>query len=105
MLAGLTLLIAGFVARHEIPNLIEETRESPAPPAQADTGSHSLRGGMPDYHPPSHLYAGAIESGQKPAHSESAADGSGEPRKNAPHESITDSEREQLNRVIKEKSR
>ncbi len=104
LLAGLTLLIAGFVARHEIPRLIEEAGQSPARPAQADTGNRALTGGMPDYRPPSRLYAGAGATEQKRTETErpnsnDASDNS------APREKITNSEREQLNKVIKEKSR
>jgi hypothetical protein len=103
-LAGLTLLVAGFVARHEIPFLLEQAGQSPARPAQADTGNRNLTGGMPDYRPPAGLYAGAGAMEQKRAQA-AASNSNGSLEKNAPRENITNSEREQLNRVIKEKAR
>ncbi len=102
-LAGLTLLIAGFIARHEIPLLIKEAGQSPARPAQADVGS-DVRGAMPGYHPPSRLYAGAGRASSQRLESGSR-DSDQEDEKKGPHENITDSERRQLNKLIQEKSR
>ncbi|GEM_PF-3904504 len=104
MLAALTLLIAGFVARHEIPNLMQQAGESPARPAQADTGNRDPTGAMSDYHPPSRLYAGTSETQPKGMEPQSPPGWSGGSA-NQPHEHITDSEREQLNKLIQEKAR
>jgi hypothetical protein len=101
LLAGLTLLIAGFVARHEIPGLIRQAAQSPAQPAQADIGVQEHRGGMPDFHPPGSLYAGA-GTGDEKRHVLSQDRKSD---KNGPSEHITDSDRRQLDQVIKDKAR
>jgi len=105
LLAGLTLLIAGFVARHEIPQLIRGAEQSPAQPAQADVGVQERRGGMPDFHPPNRQYAGAGPAHRDRPHSNRGITPGRESEKSGPRENITDSERRQLNEVIKQKSR
>jgi hypothetical protein len=102
-LAGLTLLIAGFIARHEIPILIKEAGQPSARPAQADIGS-DVRGATSGYRPPSRVYAGAASASGKRLESRSR-DSDQEIGKKGPHDNITDSERRQLNKLIQEKSR
>ena len=108
LLALLTLLVAGFIARRTIQRLIRQDAESAAS-ANADTGGpQGPVGGGDRLHPPDHVprYAAGADS---------AAGGSppGSPgndlrngaAKNQSGEHITGSERRQLDDLIKEKSR
>jgi hypothetical protein len=110
LLAGLALLIAGFVARHEIPFLIKHDGHSPAAAAHADIeGGQGLAGSIEKLHPPidRHLYAGGGEGsangkwlsspGAKGSHDATRDDRLGE--------HISNPERRQLNDLIEEKSR
>jgi len=108
-LAGLALLIAGFVARHEIPFLLKHAAHSPAAPAHADIGgAEGVAGALGKLHPPAdrRLYAGG-DSGDDASRSALPAGNGlhGEPGENQPGEHITGPERRQLNDLIKEKSR
>ncbi len=108
LLAGLSLLIAAFIARREIPGLIKHASRSPAAPAQADTGGlEGLAGGGEKLHPPAEprLYAGGgdravaarrLASPSKDSHEGAASD--------RPGEYINGSERQRLESLIKEKS-
>jgi hypothetical protein len=90
LLAGLTLLIAGFIARREIPGLIRSSRPAPQRPAQGNSGRvPGLAGGGENLHSPSgtDVYAdGAAQTNQSGEH-------------------ITGSERRALDALIKQKSR
>jgi hypothetical protein len=106
LLAGLALLIAGFIARREIPILIKEAGHSPAAAAHADIGGISDGEKL---QPPAEprLYAGSSDSS-------AGVERSASPAANVVHdtnqenqsgEHLSDTERRQLDNVIKEKSR
>ncbi len=101
------MLIAGFIARREIPNLIRQAH-SPAAAAHADIGGLTGLGGDGEkLHPPTEprLYAGsgASDSGQ-PVVSPGANDSHSAEQENQSGEHISGGERRQLDNLIKEKS-
>jgi hypothetical protein len=105
--AGLTLLIAGFIARRTIQKLVRDEGRSPA---YADTGAQpGLVGGGEKLHPPADIprYAGGGEraaGGQrKPSQARNDSPDGGE--KNRSGEHITGAETRRLDDLIKEKSR
>lgn len=106
LLAGLALLIAGFIARREIPNLIRQAH-SPAAAAHADIGGVPDLSGGEKLHPPDEprLYAGTGEggAGQRTV-SPGGNDSHSAARENQSGEHINGSERRQLDNLIKEKS-
>jgi hypothetical protein len=90
LLAGLTLLIAGFIARREIPGLIRHSRPRLGLPARGDNGQ----------------VQGLAESGENlhsPADNAVHADATAQ--SNGSGEHITASERRALDDLIKQKSR
>ncbi len=103
LLAGLALLIAGFIARHEIPILIKEAGRSPATPANADLG------GGEKAHPPDAppMYANGRSGTARDSQSESPGitDSQKPAQENQSGEHLTGAERRQLEKVITEKSR
>jgi len=109
-MAGLTVLIAGFVARHEIPTLIRQAAHSPAARANADTGAPDSLGGDVERLPPradSPVYAsgGNGDAAQQKMGSRGTAEARDQVKKNPSGEHITAAERRQLDKLIGEKSR
>ncbi len=102
LLAGLSLLIAGFIARHEIPILIKEAGRSPAAPASADIGA---AGGSKALPPPSAAPMDASAGMARAVQSPRATDSHGANQDNQSGERLTGAERRQLENVIREKSR
>jgi hypothetical protein len=89
-LAGLTLLIAGFIARREIPGLIRHSRPRLHLPDRGDSGqAQGLAAGLEKLHSPP----------------DSAVHADCTTQSNGSGEQITGSERRALNDLIKEKSR
>jgi len=109
LLAGLSLLIAGFIARRTIQVLIKHDGHSPAASADADTGGQQgLVGGGEKLHPPADIprYVGGGESvagGQRLPPVAGNETHRGE--KNQSGEHITGPESRQLDDLIKDKSR
>ncbi len=102
LLAGLTLLIAGFIARREIPSLIERTARSPAG-ADADYGG---QGASPANQTDPHPSAGHREyAGNRTRQAPDAASKAGGDQENQSGEHITGSDRRQLDKLIEQKSR
>ncbi len=108
LLAGLTLLIVGFIARRTIPMLIKHGGHLPAASTNGDTGGRQgLVGAGEKLHPPADIprYAGdGAAAGQRlpPAAGNDSHDGG---EKNQSGEHITGPESRQLDDLIKEKSR
>ncbi len=104
LLAGLALLIAGFIARHEIPILIKEAGRSPAAPANADIGGIS---GGEKLHPPgaAPMYASGGGGGARESEAPGVTDSHKPKQENQSGEHLTGAERRQLENVIREKSR
>ncbi|HEY2106307.1 MAG TPA: hypothetical protein VGH29_11015 [Candidatus Binataceae bacterium] len=105
LLALLTLLIAGFIARRTIQRLVKH--DASAASANADTGGQQgLVGGGESLHPPDDKprYAGGADSGP-PIASPARNDWRSGAGKNPSGEHITGSERRQLDDLIKQKSR
>ncbi|HEV3110308.1 MAG TPA: hypothetical protein VGY99_07420 [Candidatus Binataceae bacterium] len=107
LLALLTLLIAGFIARRTIQRLIKQDADAAAS-ANADTGGQQgLVGGGERLHPPDDIAAGGDNgAGGGPAAASPAGNRlhSGA-EKNRSGERITGSDRRQLDDLIKQKSR
>jgi hypothetical protein len=107
LLALLTLLIAGFIARRTIQRLIKQDAESAAS-ANADTGGPpGLVGGGERPHPSGDITAGGGNdaAGRLPVAAPRGNDLHKGAEKKQPGERITGSERRQLDDLIKEKSR
>jgi hypothetical protein len=104
----LTLLIAGFIARREIPGLIRQ-RHFPPAPGHADSGDAlGLAGGGEKLHPLANagVYADGTAGAAGERNAAPAADGSqAEARNDRAGERITSSERQALDDLIKLKSR
>jgi hypothetical protein len=104
LLAALTLLIAGFIARGEIPFLMGsgvDVVPHRAPAALANR--HGLVAGGKNLHP-------AVTPAGEDGNAAQVAPASGNQRRNSPGkgsstEDITGSERQQLGELIKERSR
>ncbi len=105
LLAALTLLIAGFIARRQIPILMRPSyRQAPAPVGEG-------RGSLPDFAVPGeNLHAPAVSASpdgssavQLAAHLRKAL--SVHARQGPPREEITGAERQHLGDLIKERSR
>lgn len=105
LLAGLTLLIAAFIARRTVLKLISEDAQTPAA-AIADTGAppEPGAGSGPNVPDDAHRYAGASDRTAAGA-THDRNDPNKDAAKNHPGEHITGSERRQLDTLIREKSR
>ncbi len=104
LLAALALLIAGFIARRQIPILMRPSyRPAPAPVGEG-------RGSLPDLAVPGeNLHAPAVSASPDSSAVQLAAhlrkDLSVHARQGPPREEITGAERQHLDDLIKERSR
>jgi hypothetical protein len=104
LLAALTLLIAGFIARRQIPILMRPSRRpAPAPVSEGRENLPDLAG------PGENLHAPAVSASPDRSAEQLAAhlrkDLSVRARQGSPHEEITGAERQRLGDLIKERSR
>jgi hypothetical protein len=105
LLAGLTLLIAGFIARREIPGLIRQNHFSPAP-GHSDNGSApGLADGSEKFHPLANtgVYADGARGAAGAQNAVLAAPAGSQDEQAG--ERITGSERRALDDMIDQKSR
>jgi hypothetical protein len=102
LLAALTLLIAGFIARHEIPLLIRNSRRpAPAHVSEDRENFPDLAAPGGNLHPPVVSEAADDRARRLADHLKNDL----RARQSPPHDELTGAERQRLGDLIKERSR
>jgi hypothetical protein len=104
LLAALTLLIAGFIARREIPLLMRHSSRPPPPHVSEDRENFpDLAAPGENLHPP--VVSDSSDDGARQLAAHLKKDLRASAQQGHPHEEITGAERQKLGDLIKERSR